>query len=164
MATSLSFVLDHNVQRHELKLAESYAPVHGGLLPDDPFWHVLERRFEVALDGGHADRFRHYHPRIFLPLEGNLEAQHRSAVIPHSMPPMPYFLPQPVMPSMPPSMPAMPPAMPARPHVSVTCPAVSVPPPLPAAVPEPPSSILAGFGMCFVLLLGYLKWSTSVRA
>lgn len=131
-------------QHAELTYGREYAADHGGLLPDDRFWTIVEHKFSVTMETGHLHRFQHYHPFITPLLLTDYELRHQRVA---TLPPPVATLPPPVA-TLSPPVPMTPPSAPGQ----------ATPPPsvVVSAVPEPTSWLLLGLGLCLTLCIAKL--------
>lgn len=126
-------------QHAELAYARQHAASHGGLLPNDHFWTIVEDRFSLALETGHLHRFRHYHPVITPMLMMDYGLRHQSPDATLLSPPVATLSPPTSM--TPPSPPGQ---------------ATQLQPVIVASMPEPSSWLLLGLGLCLVLCIAKL--------
>lgn len=125
-------------RRHaELAYGREHAADHGGLLPNDRFWTIVEHKFSVTMEAGHLHRFQHYHPAITPLLLTDYELRHRPVAT----------LPPPVA-TLSPPVATLPPSAPGQ--------ATQPPPVVVAAVPVPSSWLLLGLGLCLTLCIAKL--------
>lgn len=125
---SIHFSVEH--QHAEFAYAREHAATHGGFLPNDRFWTIVEHKFSVTMETGHLHRFQHYHPFITPPLLTDYELRHQRVA------------------TLPPPVATLPPPVAGQ--------ATQPPPVVVSAVPEPTSWLLLGLGLCLTLCIAKL--------